>query len=73
MTEKDYNPKQKETKAMKKQTVFQKETVQTSGIKPVEKKQEKAKAKAKARGEEATREPEQTEDKVLNATELSKK
>jgi large subunit ribosomal protein L32 len=39
----------------------------------IEKKQEKAKAKAKARGEEATSEPEQTEDKVLNATELSKK
>lgn len=39
----------------------------------IEKKQEKAKAKAKARGEEATKEPEQTEDKVLNAAELSKK
>ena len=39
----------------------------------IEKKQEKAKAKAKARGEEATPEPEQIEDKVLNAAELSKK
>lgn len=39
----------------------------------IERKQEKAKAKAKARGEEATREPEQTEDKPLSATELSKK
>jgi large subunit ribosomal protein L32 len=38
-----------------------------------EKKQEKVKAKAKARGEKVAKEPEQTEDKVLNAEELSKK
>jgi len=43
----------------------------------IEKKQEKAKAKAKARGDlpagKAGEATEQTEDKVLNAAELSKK